>query len=84
MKNFILLKIKSFDLLQYNLIKIILSDDSAYTADISSFQNIYCYPKDSIEWSQASIGEFKTSIVWPCGFDIHLDQIANIALKQSA
>ncbi|NOT77518.1 MAG: hypothetical protein HOP07_00785 [Bacteriovoracaceae bacterium] len=84
MRNFILLRIKSFELIKYNIIKINLSDDSVYTADISSFQSVYCYPKNEAEWLQAFVGEFKTAIEWPCGFDIHLDQIANIAIKQSA
>ncbi|NOT77504.1 MAG: hypothetical protein HOP07_00715 [Bacteriovoracaceae bacterium] len=84
MKNFILLRIKTFELINYNIIKITLSDNSDYTADISSFQNVYCYPKNDSEWNQALIGEFQTDIQWPCGFDIHLDQIAGLALKQSA
>jgi hypothetical protein len=84
MKNFIGLKIIDFQLQKYNIITIKLNDGSVYTADISSFQPVYCYPKDEAEWNQAFVGEFKADIQWPCGFDIHLDQIAGLALNQSA
>lgn len=84
MKDFIKLRLKSFQLVQYNIISITLNDNSTYTADISSFQKVYCYPKDLTEWEKAFIGEFKADIQWPCGFDIHLHQIADLAMEQSA
>lgn len=84
MKDFMKLRIKSFKLISYHIISITLTDDSEYTADISSFKNVYCYPKNETEWGQASVGEFKADIQWPCGFDIHLHQIADLAMKQSA
>lgn len=84
MKDFMKLRIKSFKLISYNIINITLTDDSEYTADLTSFHPVYCYPKDEAEWNQAFIGEFKADIQWPCGFDIHLHQIADLALEQSA
>lgn len=82
MKDFYKLRIKSFNLISYNIINITLTDNSEYTANISSFQEVYCYPND-VEWSQAFIGECKADIEWPSGFGIHLDQIAGLALKQN-
>ena len=82
MKDFMKLRIKSFKLLNLNIICIRLTDDSEYTADISSFSDIYCYPTDEQEWNQAHIGECAIDIEWPSGFGIHLDQIAGLALKQ--
>lgn len=81
MKDFYQLRIKSFNLIDYNIIQITLTDNSEYTADISSFQKVYCYPNET-EWSQAHIGECKADMEWPNGFGIHLDQIAGLALKQ--
>jgi hypothetical protein len=83
MKNFLDLRIKSFKLIKMNLIQITLSDKSEYTADISSFQDVYCYPKNESEWNQAHIGECAIDIEWPNGFGIHLDQIAGLSLKQN-
>ena len=84
MKDFIKLRIKSFTLIRYNLISILLTDGSEYSADISSFQALYCYPKNDSEWGKAFVGEFKADMQWPCGFDIHLHQIAEMAMEQSA
>jgi hypothetical protein len=84
MKDFMKLRIKSFKLLSYNVISITLTDDSVYTADLSSFNDIYCYPKEEKEWQEAFVGEFKADIQWPCGFDIHLHQIADLSMEQSA
>lgn len=84
MKDFMKLKIKSFTLISYHIISIKLSDDSEYMADISSFQNVFCYPKNEKEWREAFVGEFKADIQWPSGFEIHLHQIADLALLQSA
>jgi hypothetical protein len=81
MKDFMQLRIKSFKLIRYNFISITLSDDSEYLADISSFQDVYCYPNET-EWGQAFVGEFKVDVEWPGGFGIHLDQIAGLALEQ--
>lgn len=81
MKDFYKLRIKSFTLITYNVIQITLTDNSEYTADISSFQKVYCYPSEN-EWSQAQIGECNADMEWPTGFGIHLDQIAGLALKQ--
>ena len=83
MKDFYKLRIKSFELIKFGLIRILLTDNSEYTADITSFDDISCYPKDEAEWSQAFIGEFKADIEWPGGFGIHLDQIASLAIKQN-
>jgi hypothetical protein len=83
MKDFMKLRIKSFKLISYNIINIILTDESEYTADISSFSDVHCYPTES-QWDKAFIGEFKADIQWPCGFDIHLHQIADLAMEQSA
>lgn len=82
MKDFMKLRIQSFKLIDYNIISITLTDNSTYTADLSSFKNIYCYP-NSKEWEHAFIGEFKADIQWPCGFDIHLHQIAELATEQN-
>jgi len=83
MKDFIKLRIKSFNLIRNNLISILLTNGSEYSADISSFQDVYCYPKNEAEWGQAFIGECNADIEWPGGFGIHLDQIASLAITQN-
>ena len=82
MKNFIGLKILKLELFNYHSLSILLNDGSKYSADISSFKNIYCYPNE-LEWFEGKIGDFKADIEWPGGFGIHLDQIASLALNQN-
>lgn len=79
MKNLIGLKIKKFSLGAYHEITIELNDGSTYSANLSTFNDVYCYPKNFIEWSKASIGEFKADIEWETGFAVHLDQIASLS-----
>jgi hypothetical protein len=81
-KDFLKLRIKSFKLFDKFVIQITLSDMSEYTADISSFKNVHCFPLNETEWLQAKIGECAIDVEWPSGFGIHLDQIASLALKQ--
>jgi hypothetical protein len=80
-KSFIGLKIIDFKIGEYNLITIRLNDSSVYSADLSSFNKVDCYPSES-EWEKAFLGEFKTDIEWPSGFGIHLDQIAGLSLGE--
>lgn len=83
MKDLLNLRVKEFKLLKYNIIKIILTDTSSYTANIESFNSVYCYPKNLTEWEKAYIGESAIDIEWPTGFGIHLDQIISLSLKQN-
>ena len=82
-KNLYNLRIKKLNLPEYNLIKITLTDDSQYTANLNSeFSKLFCYPKDLKEWKDAHINEGSFAIEWTCGFDIHFDQIIAIADDQ--
>lgn len=82
MKDLLNLRIINFELLEYNIIKITLSDSSIYTANIESFKSVYCYPKNLSEWRDAQIGECAIDIEWSSGLGIHLDQIVNLSLMQ--
>jgi hypothetical protein len=83
MKNLIGKKIKNFSVGSYHNISIELNDGSKYTANLNSFSDVYCYPKNIYEWSKATIGEFRADIEWESGFGVHLDQIAFLSLQQN-
>lgn len=81
-KNLYQLRIKELHIKDYNLIKIVLTDDSRHIADLSSeFSKLFCYPKNLNEWKDAHINEGSFAIEWKSGFDIHFDQI--VALSQN-
>lgn len=74
------LRIKELVIHEYNFVKIILTDDSQYTANLSSdFSKLFCYPKNLEEWKNAHINDGAFAIEWSSGFDIHFDQIVAIA-----
>lgn len=82
-KNLYDLRIKELILPEYNLVKIILTDDSVHTADLSSdFSKLFCYPQNLKEWKNARINEGSFAIEWDSGFDIHFDQVIAIAENQ--
>jgi hypothetical protein len=81
MKIFIGLKIKNFSIETYNEITIELNDGSVYSANLNSFNDIYCYPKNLTEWQKADIGECGADIEWKSGFAVHLDQIASLGIE---
>ena len=79
-KNLYKLRIKELLILEYNFVKITLTDGSQYTANLSlDFSKLYCYPRNLNEWQSAHINEGAFAIEWASGFDIHFDQIIAIA-----
>lgn len=82
-KNLYDLRIKELIIPDYNFIKIILTDGSSYTANLSSdFSKLFCYPRTLNEWKKAKINEGAFAIEWSTGLDIHFDQIIAIAENQ--
>lgn len=84
MENLIGLKIKKFSINAIDEIKITLNNGATYSANLSKFNDLYCYPKNFNEWKNASIGENGADIEWESGFAVHLDQIAMLALEQKS
>lgn len=82
MEDLMHLRIKNFELIEYNVIKIELNDSSSFIANIESFNGVCCYPKNLSEWLDAKIGECAIDIEWSTDFGIHLDQIIPLANKQ--
>ncbi len=82
MTNLIGLKIKKFTLADYNEITIELNNGSIYSANLSTFNDVYCYPQNLHEGKNATIGECRADIEWSSGFAVHLDQVAALAVEQ--
>jgi hypothetical protein len=68
------LAILKFEFPGYPLVKIWTNDNQTYLSDLSSFSDIYCFPKNYTEWSQGFLEE-RNSMTWPTGFDVHINQI---------
>jgi hypothetical protein len=57
------------------------SDGNRYSADLSSFRTVSCYPSDADAWSRVSIDSYGLALVWACRFEVHADQIIGLADK---
>jgi hypothetical protein len=46
-----------------------------YTADLSEFGSVYCFPKDQKDWENVSISTGGYALTWGCRFEVHVDQV---------
>jgi hypothetical protein len=63
----------------YKQVVIEASDGKRYQADLASFSNVHCFPKDVAEWEQVSIDAYGLALVWPGRFEVHVDQVVGLA-----
>jgi hypothetical protein len=66
--------ILDFEFPGFCLIKIQTSNGQTYLSDLTSFSDIYCFPKTAAEWKLGTL-EGRYTITWPTGFDVHINQI---------
>lgn len=46
-----------------------------YTANLSSFKAVYCFPKSQKEWEDVSVSTGGYALTWGCRFEVHVDQV---------
>lgn len=46
-----------------------------YTADLSSFKEVYCFPRSQKEWEDVSVTTGGYALTWGCRFEVHVDQV---------
>lgn len=65
----------------YGRVVIVGNDGTRYSADLSSFRAVSCYPPDAEAWARVSIDSYGLALVWACRFEVHADQIVGLADK---
>ena len=65
----------------YRQVSIEATDGNRYTADLSSFASVYCFPCDPSEWSKVSVDSYGLALVWSSRFEVHVDQIIGLATR---
>ena len=50
-----------------------------YTADLSEFKSVYCFPKTQAEWENVSVTEQGFNLTWGTRFEVHVDQVVDSA-----
>ena len=57
------------------------NDGKRYSADLSLFRTVRCYPPDADAWARVSIDSYGLALVWACRFEVHADQVIGLADK---
>jgi hypothetical protein len=60
------------------------SDGKSYSADLSSFSRVHCYPQTFERWQAVAPDEAGLTLVWTSRFEVHVDQIIALADKIDA
>jgi hypothetical protein len=63
----------------YGRVVIEATDGNRYSADLSSFRTVSCYPPTADAWSRVSIDSYGLALVWACRFEVHADQVIGLA-----
>ena len=71
--------IRSVSTPAYGRVVIEASNGKRYSAALTRFQSVPCFPPDASAWSQVSIDSYGLALVWACRFEVHADQIVGLA-----
>lgn len=63
----------------YGRLEIVASDGKRYSADLSLFRAVSCFPRNADEWSRVSIDSYGLGLIWACRFEVHADQVIGLA-----
>ena len=66
---------------EYKKVNVEASNGFRYSANLSMFESVYCFPKNKTEWDQVSPDSFGSALVWVTRFEVHVDQIVALAYK---
>lgn len=69
---------------EYKKIIIDTTDGFRYYSDLSSFENVYCFPKDKFAWDQVRSDGYGLSLIWTSRFEVHIDQVIGLAYKKES
>jgi hypothetical protein len=55
------------------------NEGKIYYSDLSSFEKVYCFPKNQEEWEKVFPDSYGLGLIWSSRFEIHIDQIIGLA-----
>lgn len=64
---------------EYGRVVIEASDGKAYSADLSSFKAVYCFPTTWEAWQKVAPDADGRALVWTSRFEVHVDQVLGLA-----
>ena len=66
--------IRSAIAVDYKKIRVVLTDGTVLFADLSEFNDVYCFPSKE-DWKNLSVDSYGRGIVWVSRFEVHIDQV---------
>ena len=63
----------------YGRVVVEASDGKRYSADLSCFSKVYCFPQGAENWSAVAPDTAGLSLVWTSRFEVHIDQVIGLA-----
>lgn len=64
---------------EYGRVMIEASDGKAYSANLTSFASVHCFPQTWEEWKQVAPDTDGRALVWTSRFEVHVDQVVGLA-----
>lgn len=78
--DIVILEVKPMDIPR---LEIKTSNGKSYFADLAQFQDVDSFPKTSDAWQRVSITASGFNVTWESGFEVHVDQIIDRAIKET-
>jgi len=63
----------------YGRVTIAAGDGKRYSADLTRFCSVPCFPPDADAWAKVWIDSYGLALVWACRFEVHADQVIGLA-----
>jgi hypothetical protein len=73
------LVIKKVRPLALPLVLIETNERKSYTADLSGFSSVTCFPTSQAEWEDVGITAEGFNLTWGSRFEVHVDQLIDAA-----
>ncbi len=64
---------------EYGRVTIETSNGKRYSAVLTSFSKVHCFPKSEQDWEQVSLDSYGLALTWSSRFEVHVDQVIGLA-----
>ena len=64
---------------EYGRVVVEASDGRSYSANLTTFSRVYCFPKTEEEWRRVAPDADGRALIWTTRFEVHVDQVLALA-----
>jgi hypothetical protein len=69
--------IRSVKALAIPVIEVETNEAKKYTADLSRFKQVHCFPKSQLDWEDVSVTAQGYNLTWGSRFEVSVDQVVD-------